>query len=59
MISDVLFKAIEEIERYQNDLPQCYDEIREEINAVKETMRALQIKLDTPGWPNSSRALSL
>jgi peptidoglycan hydrolase CwlO-like protein len=48
MISDVLFEAIEEIERYQNDLPQCYDEIREEINAVKETMRALQIKLDTP-----------
>ena len=60
MISDVLFEAIEEIERYQNDFSQCYDELRAEIDAVKEIMRALRIKLDTPpGWPGYYRELPL
>jgi hypothetical protein len=59
MISDVLFDAIEEIERHQKFSPQCYNELREEIDAVKEAMRALQIKLDSYPPPISSRAPSL
>jgi hypothetical protein len=59
MISDILFEAIEEIERYQNDFSECYDDLREEIDAVKDAMKALKIKLDTPPLPHSSRVPSL
>ena len=48
MISDVLFEAIEEIERYQADMPICYDTRRIEIDRVKEEMRNLQHRLDIP-----------
>jgi metal-dependent amidase/aminoacylase/carboxypeptidase family protein len=53
MISDVLFEAVEEIERYQRDIPWCYDDpaITAEIEAVKASMTALRIKLDTPPPP--------
>jgi hypothetical protein len=47
MISDVLFEAIEEIERYQREFPRSYDEIKPDIEAVKAKMRALQRFLDT------------
>jgi len=59
MISDVLFDAIEAIERNQEDSPVWYDEFRDEIDAVKGAMRALQLKLDSYPPPNSTRALSL
>ena len=60
MISDILFEAIEEIERYQKDFSECYDELRAEIDAVKEIMSALRIKLDTPpGLPGYYRKLPL
>ena len=48
MLSDTLSEAIEEIERYQREMPDVYDYIKEEINQVKEAMRKLQIELDTP-----------
>ena len=51
MISDVLFEAVQEIERYEAECPESYGDIKEEIAAVKNSMRALQQKLDTPPDP--------
>ena len=48
MISDVLSDAICEIERYQQDFPDSYNSLREEIEQVKAVMKRLMIKLDTP-----------
>src|SRR5262245_61739614 len=50
MISDVLFEALEEIERYQRDCPEAYSdpELKKEIESVKSAMRGLQRWLDTP-----------
>ena len=48
MISDVLFEAIEEIERYQRELPQAYSRMREDIELVKKVLASLQARLDTP-----------
>lgn len=48
MISDVLFEALVEIERYQREMPGVYENSRAEIDAVKVAMRALQWKLDLP-----------
>lgn len=48
MISDVLFEAIEEIERYQSNFPDHYNEIRDEIDKVKGAMCRLQLSLDAP-----------
>ena len=48
MISDVLSDSIIEIENYQKTMPDVYGEMEDEINKVKETMRKLRIKLDTP-----------
>ena len=50
MISDVLSKAIEQIEQYQTEIPDAYSapEIKTEIEAVKAAMRSLQEKLDNP-----------
>lgn len=48
MISDVLFDALEEIERYQREFPLVYSGITSEIEEVKLPMRRLMNKLDTP-----------
>lgn len=48
MISDVLFDAIQEIERYQAEMPDSYDSIRAEIDEVIGKMRELQRRLDNP-----------
>ena len=48
MISDTLCETLDEIERYQRDMPQCYDDIRDRIEAVKAEMRGLQMYLDAP-----------
>ncbi len=48
MISDVLFEAIQEIERYQADFPQAYDPCRPMIESTKHAMRKLLAFLDTP-----------
>jgi hypothetical protein len=48
MISDTLHQAIEDIERYQRDMPDSYDSIRADIDAVKEQMASLRRKLDNP-----------
>src|SRR5215471_2905956 len=47
MISDVLFEALEEIERYQTDFD-CYKDAAHVIEPVKSAMRALQRYLDNP-----------
>ncbi len=48
MISDALLKAITDISRYQRDMPDCYEAVEAEINAVKRSMTALHIYLDIP-----------
>jgi len=47
MISDVLFHAVVEIERYEQDMPEVYGEMTEKIAAVKKVMKDLQLELDT------------
>jgi len=50
MISDVLFEAVQEIERYEKEMPESYasEPLKSKIKAVKDTMTALQRELDTP-----------
>jgi len=50
MISDVLFEAREEIERYQKDMPDVYGDLEStvKIEAVKLVMKAVQAWFDTP-----------
>ena len=50
MISDVLFEAREEIERYQKDMPDVYGDFEStaKIEAVKLAMKTVQIWFDTP-----------
>jgi len=49
MISDVLFDAGSEIDRYLEEFPWCYEgEMLEEIQDVRLRMRRLQAKLDMP-----------
>ena len=48
MISDTLFEAVTEIERYQTDFPNAYGESKEAIEKVKVAMIALRSYLDCP-----------
>jgi hypothetical protein len=48
MISDTLSDAIDEIERYQQSLPQCYHGLRVEIGKVIAVMNSLRAWLDCP-----------
>src|SRR5687767_7913023 len=50
MISDVLFDAITEIERYETNMPDVYGdaEMKARIADVKAMMRSLQAELDDP-----------
>lgn len=47
MLSDTLFESIQEIEHYQREF-RCYDDMSEDIDAVKKVMTALQERLDHP-----------
>jgi hypothetical protein len=53
MISDVLFEALQQIERYQKESPDMYDEMKDEIEQVKHVMRRLLHKLDDPRPPSA------
>ena len=48
MISDTLFEAVTEIERYQRDFPNAYSGLKAEIDKVKAVMNALRAYLDCP-----------
>ena len=51
MISDILYEALSEIERYQREMPEIYvddSDLAVKIEAVKLVMRAVQMYLDTP-----------
>jgi hypothetical protein len=48
MLSDTLFKAIQEITCYQKEMPECYNDSREHLEIVKTVMHSLQQVLDTP-----------
>ncbi len=48
MISDTLFDAIDEIETYQMKYPECYGELKDDIEVVKKVMSGLQERLDQP-----------
>jgi DNA repair ATPase RecN len=47
MISDTLSDASAEIKRYQADMPECYDEIRDIIDEVTSAMDKLRYLLDS------------
>jgi len=48
MISDTLFEAVTEIERYQKNFPNAYSELKVEIEKVKAVMNAMRSYLDFP-----------
>lgn len=50
MISDVLSEAVEQIEIYEKDFPNCYGspEMKTRIAAVKKAMNDLRMDLDNP-----------
>ena len=48
MIADVLYEALEDIERYQRNYGDCYDNLRDRIEPVKAAMRDLMMYLDRP-----------
>ena len=48
MISDILSDAVDQIRRYQRDMPSCYDGIRRRIDTVVAVMDDLRAELDTP-----------
>jgi hypothetical protein len=50
MISDTLFEAADEIERYLREMPDVYADadIRPRIDALLAEMKAVQNILDTP-----------
>ncbi len=49
MISDVLFEAIAEIDRYLNEMPEVYEgETRKKILDVRAHMEEIKRELDTP-----------
>lgn len=48
MISDTLFEAVTEIERYQKNFPKAYSGLKAEIDTVKAVMNALRAYLDCP-----------
>lgn len=56
MISDVLFEAGQEIDRYLREFD-CYDDpdLRAEIQRVRGAMEALRRKLDDPSVLNPRR----
>ena len=48
MLGDLLFEAMQDIEFYQEEYPQLYEQYREEIERLKDHMRGLQATLETP-----------
>jgi hypothetical protein len=48
MISDILSDAIADIRKCQDELPENYNAMEAEINAVVSIMKVLRVKLDTP-----------
>lgn len=46
MISDTLFDAVADIERYQNTFPGVYDAVAPELAQLVAAMNALRKKLD-------------
>ncbi len=48
MISDILSDAIDEIRRYQREMPNVYDDIKPKIEKVVAVMDGLRAELDTP-----------
>jgi hypothetical protein len=51
VISDVLFDALQEIERYQREFPEVYSDMADDIDAAKQAMRRLQASLDNSPSP--------
>ena len=51
MIADVFFEALKEITMYQQEMPHVYDDLRDDIEHVKQVMDALRAKLVNPMHP--------
>jgi hypothetical protein len=48
MISDILFQAIDDIRRFQKDMPETYDNLKPQIDALLRQMDRLREYMDTP-----------
>lgn len=48
MISDILSEAVDDIEQYQEDVPEAYAELAAEIDVVKVVIHGLRMVLDVP-----------
>ena len=48
MLDDLLFETMQDIEFYQEEYPQLYEQYREEIERLKDQMRRLQVTIETP-----------
>jgi hypothetical protein len=54
MISDTLYEAISEIDKYLYDYPDDYAPYRDKIVIVREAMDKLRQELDKQPWQDSS-----
>jgi hypothetical protein len=52
MISDTLFEARIEIERYMREMPESYENMRPELTALCAEMYRIQMTLDRPPHVN-------
>lgn len=48
MISDVMFEAVSEVDRYLKEMPNVYVDVLPQCLAVRKAMNDLRIVLDTP-----------
>jgi hypothetical protein len=48
MLPDILFEAVQELEFYQAEYPQLYEQYREEIDQIKNLMELLRVKIERP-----------
>ncbi len=57
MLSDILCQAVEDIEYYQNEMPDIYDAYRDRLGVIKSAMHSVRIELDSPLAPENDRRL--
>ena len=52
-----IFQAVEDIEYYQNEMPDIYDAYRDRLGVIKSAMHSVRIELDSPLAPENDRRL--
>lgn len=48
MISDVLSDAVSQLRRYQEEFPETYDDVKEDLNIIVYIMDYARSRLDSP-----------